>query len=141
MNFIGGVRYVCPTQCSAGCRTRAITPRTGLASSSVYSQAVRQPFGEFQRHLRFECSVNTLQVLVHHHLRVHVYHRCRSGRNLFGSTPQWVHLYLGCRECRCGLCQIFRFLGRLVVLNCMDDVRRRQLPGQGLATLQLRTSF
>ena len=88
---------------------------------------------------RLDCSANTFQVFVLDLRGVHVYHRCRSGRDLFGPTPQWIHLHMGCRKRWSRLRQILRFHSRLVVLNCMDDIRRRQLPGQGLAILQLQT--
>jgi hypothetical protein len=89
---------------------------------------------------RFRYPANTLQVIVHHHLRIHVHHRRCSSGDLFGPTPQWVHLYMGCRERRSRLRQILWFPCRLVVFDCMDDIRRRKLPGQGLLNLTASTS-
>lgn len=126
MNFIGSVRYVREAYPLPG-RNRdwEITPYTGQVSSLVYSRAVRQPFGKSPATPpQTECSIDSSQVFVCHHLHLHDDHRRRPGGDLLGPTPQWVYLHMGCRKCRPQIRQILWFYSRLVVLDRLDDILR-----------------
>ena len=125
MNFIGGVRYARANPLPGGDRDWEMTPYTGLASSLVYSRVVRQQFGNSPVTPRKpERSIDAFQVLVCHHVHLHDDHRRRPGRDLFGPTPQWVYLHMGCRKCRPQIRQILWFYSRLVVLDRLDDILR-----------------
>ena len=55
-------------------------------------------------------------------------HRGRHGRDLFGSSPEWLNLRLECGERWAQVRSLLRIHRRLVVLHGVDDVRCRKLP-------------
>lgn len=74
-------------------------------------------------HLLTSCAQGDL----HHFHDIHVDHRGRHGRDLFGSSPEWLNLRLECGERWAQVRSLLRIHRRLVVMHGMDDVRCRKL--------------
>lgn len=125
MNFIGGVRFVSPHFCACFSWTPwhrsffFVGLLAGGPAAIWYFSLIR-----FQN--RSWCAI--LQVVLYHHNCLHDGHCRNLGRNLFSTSAERLHLYLGSWKCWTQVCEILWFRRCLVVLYRLDDLYSRKLP-------------